>query len=569
MAKLTALSLSEEDRRQAGFDIEHSAGLFIGIREFSDPAVPPVAYAVDDAVDLAHLFALELDLLDARKVVLALSGEPQKAESQQRLAELQERGARRIEATNDEIYKNARSLGKATGEQGIYVVTVASHGLLDQGQVVILPKNSWGQRPVHTGVHLAALIDDVTRSVAPRRLVIADCCRVRRQSGTRDFEETKQERRLAMELARFFCDELAGKRGLASLNGATHDGYTYDDHETRNGVFTGALIAGLRGAAAVAGKDLITLGDLAEYADRHVSDWVRLHHPEHTDRCLGIRFESDPHEMSHLPLAIVSTGQAPVSSRPLARTSTLEWAKSQGRDECGEWAEVAIGRASLRFRRVRAGKFWMGSPSQEDGRDSNEELEHCVTISRDFWLAETPVTSEIWMDFTGKRSWEIAVTGEPQGPAMPSWEDAQDFLVRLSSRLTGPRAQLPTEAQWEYACRAGRRDPPLDRASLREVAWFSENSAGRARPVGRLKKNPWGFYDLLGNVCEWCADVYRPHAGSVHAEREAADLGLAPQRVVRGGSFMDPAQRIRPAARWGLNPATGYNFVGFRIALPA
>jgi formylglycine-generating enzyme required for sulfatase activity len=558
------------------FDPRQSAGLFVGVREFKDPTIPLVAYAADDAVDLAHLFTLELGLLDPKKVVLAISGEPQKPESRQRLAELRERGADRIPATNDQIYQRAYELGRETGEQGLYVVTLASHGLADQGQVVLLPENSWGQRPVHTGIHLLTLMDDVERAIAPRRLLIADCCRARRQSPVRDFQETEEERQEAMQLSRRLCEELAARRGMASLSGTTHGGLTYDDHKAKNGVFTGALLAGLRGAAAVAGKPFITLGDLAAYADQRVSTWIQANHPK-DQRSLGILLTPAPEEMRHLPLAEnkpdaflapmldpwIQNLVRPVRAHLVA--SKPSWAQEFGNDPCGTWADLALGTGTMRFRLVPAGGFTMGSPASESKRSKNEGPQHKVVLSRPFWLTETTVTQkQLSLLLPLNRSiFSFGRSSETLPAVNVSWEEAQSFVQRLNM-LQGfsARASLPTEAQWEYACRAGADSLP--EGKLDDVAWYAANSAGKLQPVARLRRNAWGFFDLLGNVCEWCADAFAPYPAE---PRQDPHTQTGDSRVVRGGCYLDGPDRVRPAARSGLSPVTGYDFVGFRVAL--
>nr|MBX2803610.1 formylglycine-generating enzyme family protein [Myxococcales bacterium] len=174
----------------------------------------------------------------------------------------------------------------------------------------------------------------------------------------------------------------------------------------------------------------------------------------------------------------------------------MSWAEDLGLDGFGLWARVA----GFRLRWIRAGRFVMGSPPHEEGR-SRDEPQHEVLLTRGFWLSETPVTHAQWWVHTSQGPGQF--DGMDHQPVeRVTWEECEAFVQRLPPGL---RWRLPTEAEWEYACRAGTtgaRYGPLD-----EIAWYRRNSDQTVEPVGLKAPNAWGLYDMLGNVGEWCADA--------------------------------------------------------------
>ena len=270
------------------------------------------------------------------------------------------------------------------------------------------------------------------------------------------------------------------------------------------------------------------------------------------------------------------------------------WADRMWVDGYGVAAELSIEGVAFVLRWIPPGRFLMGSPEEEAGRWSAEGPQHEVTISRGFWMGETPVTQAQWKAVVESRSDQEGQTeGLKPAPAhfggssdLPveqvSWQDSREFCRLVNASLPeAPGFQLPTEAQWEYACRAGTqtaffdgsactepegKDPALDR-----LGWFTENSEGRTHEVKEKDQaNEWGLYDMHGNVMEWCADawqedVYRSREGGavdpeVRSEEESAS------RVVRGGSWIDRAQCCRAACRGWFGPGSRGGDLGLRLA---
>lgn len=171
--------------RESGFRSEASAGLFVGVSSFQGGRFAAVPFAVDDAVDLAHIFAVELGLLAPERCVLSLAGEPEKPATAERLDRLLGRGARRTEPHYTALYRHLGKQAREARPDGLLVITVASHGLSDQGGDFLLASDSLPERVVRTGLAVDEVFDMVARAGAPRRLVLLDACRERLTESTR------------------------------------------------------------------------------------------------------------------------------------------------------------------------------------------------------------------------------------------------------------------------------------------------------------------------------------------------------------------------------------------------
>jgi formylglycine-generating enzyme required for sulfatase activity len=233
----------------------------------------------------------------------------------------------------------------------------------------------------------------------------------------------------------------------------------------------------------------------------------------------------------------------------------------------------------MEFVRIPAGSFRMGSPASEECRDDNEGPVHEVRITKPFYMGKYEVTQAQWKTVMGttvgqqrdKYSRPLHLKGE--GPEHPiyyvSWEEAVEFCKRL-----GRKFRLPTEAEWEYACRAGSRtrfyygDYP-NYSELDQYAWYYGKSDNKTHPVGQKKPNAWGLHDMHGNVNEWCSD--RDHVGNNYENAESVDptgsaiVTYLRTRIHRGGNWLGKPKRCRSANREVFPQAGGYDLIGFRV----
>ena len=223
---------------------------------------------------------------------------------------------------------------------------------------------------------------------------------------------------------------------------------------------------------------------------------------------------------------------------------------------------------------IKRGTFMMGSPSSEPGRSSNEGPQHEVTISRGFYLGKYEVTQGEWESVMGTTPWagEWGVRESSENPAVYiSWEDVQGFIAKLNAAGEDVY-RLPTAAEWEYACRAGentRWSFGDDESELGEYAWCEDNACDvgecYARAVGTKKPNPWGLYDMHGNVWEWCEDWYEEDYYSSSSRVDPTGPSDGSYRIGRGGSFGFRAQHTRSAFRSYYSPLHRDYDVGFRL----
>jgi formylglycine-generating enzyme required for sulfatase activity len=236
----------------------------------------------------------------------------------------------------------------------------------------------------------------------------------------------------------------------------------------------------------------------------------------------------------------------------------------------------------------------MGSPEEEVGRFDKEGPQHPVTLTQGFWLFDTPVTQELWEAVMGSNPSRLKSSRRPVENI--SWNDANEFLQRANQEVPGLNLELPSEAQWEYACRAGtleatyagdleilgaRNAPVLD-----PIAWYGGNSGqdfdlkngwdssdwpekqyphklAGTREVGDKLENPWGLFDMLGNVWEWCRDGVRDYRNQAETD-PVGSLQDGSQRMVRGGAWNDFARYVRAASRRGHEPDLWLVSLGFR-----
>ncbi len=208
-----------------------------------------------------------------------------------------------------------------------------------------------------------------------------------------------------------------------------------------------------------------------------------------------------------------------------------------------------------------AGSFMMGASG-----------DHKVTFAKPFAMWTTPVTQGQWQAIMGKNPSEFVNCGSKCPVENVSWEDVQVFILRLNAK-TGKHYRLPTEAEWEYACRAGGNGSYCGGNVLNEVAWYEGNSGNGTHPVATKKANAWGLYDMSGNVWEWVEDCYHATLQGGPVNGSARDQSTFPQytenclsRVLRGGSWQNSAQDVLATRRSADDPSVRVHSIGFRLA---
>lgn len=294
------------------------------------------------------------------------------------------------------------------------------------------------------------------------------------------------------------------------------------------------------------------------------------------------------------------------SWHPLVDGCPPDWASEWGEDRYGVFVAFTLGDVTQRMRWIPPGRFWMGAPEEETkglakdddevGWFAAEHPRHQVVITRGFWLFDTPCTQALWEAVMGDNPSRFKSSDRPVEQV--SWNEVQDFMSRINARIPGLALSLPTEAQWEHACRAGTEtalyNGPIEilgqnnAPALDPIAWYGGNSGvdfelpegedsslwpekqyrhskAGTHPVGKKRPNPWGLYDMLGNVWEWCVDGWRAYGSGPEIDpRGPMDAGAG--RVIRGGSWSDYARNCRSAYRDRGGPGFRYSPLGFRCA---
>ena len=262
-------------------------------------------------------------------------------------------------------------------------------------------------------------------------------------------------------------------------------------------------------------------------------------------------------------------------------TFPYAWASDWGEDRYGLWMAFTYRDVRHAFRWIEPGTFTMGSPETEKGR-IDWEVQHQVTLSKGFWMTETPVTQALWQVVMGENPSNFK--GEKRPVEQVSWNDAQAFITKLNQVHPDLNVCLPTEAQWEYACRAGTQTPfnfgdelTLDKVNYRGTwEWEGSDKWGdgakqQTTDVASYPSNAWGLYDMHGNVWEWCQDVWQeklPASPVTDPEGVAGgDQEAGVRRVVRGGSWFYAGWYCRSAYRGGNVPVVRYDLLGFRLLL--
>ncbi len=282
----------------------------------------------------------------------------------------------------------------------------------------------------------------------------------------------------------------------------------------------------------------------------------------------------------------------------LGHATTALWAEgSREPPKAGARRVFEIAGLEVPFRFIPPGEDVLGSDRSDPCRNEDEKAWK-ARFSTGFWLAETELTREQWHALTGR--W----VGSRRCPTCPidtmSWEQIQEFIAKLNRTAAGARYRLPTEAEWEYAARAGsdgpfpvrcrgygrRSCPPIPTVTsleelaelmsstnprrvkiprgLDEIGWHSENCENGAQPVGGKPPNAWGLLDMHGNVAEWCEDIYGRYPKRPTTDR-LRTTGRGRKRVIRGGSCFGSPLELRSAARNSGSPNHRLGLVGFRL----
>jgi formylglycine-generating enzyme required for sulfatase activity len=234
---------------------------------------------------------------------------------------------------------------------------------------------------------------------------------------------------------------------------------------------------------------------------------------------------------------------------------------------------ITVNGVAFKMVNVKAGTFMMGSPAGESGRN-DDERQHRVTLTRNYWMGETEVSQALWRAVMGNNPSSFSNCGGDCPVEQVSWDDCQAFIRKLNQLVPGGGFRLPTEAEWEYAARAGSTTAFANGgiselkcgndANLNAMGWYCGNVKKRTHSVAQKQANRWGLYDMHGNVYEWCQDWYGNYPSGSVTDPTGSSSGFS--RVNRGGGWRDDARLCRSADRYGLTPGGRVDALGLRLA---
>ncbi|MBE9031836.1 SUMF1/EgtB/PvdO family nonheme iron enzyme [filamentous cyanobacterium LEGE 11480] len=496
------------------------------------------------------------------------------------------------EATTGNITNALRSFLKKPDRDDLVIIYFACHGAPDPDRpsnIYLIthdtdPRNIAGtalpMREISLNVHETLLADKV--------VMLADTCHsagIAQSGGRRSLADQSGS------INQYLQEMSHANAGLALLTSAEANEVSFEDQRwgDGHGVFTHYLLQGMQGAADRVSNGIVTLGELFEYVRENVKrDTDYKQHPligsDIFDRDLPIsivNYQAAPAVPTPATVPAPTPAAAPApqpSSQPAASTSQAAPFTAL------PTRQVNLGNGvSIELIEIPAGSFMMGSPKTEPKHLPTEAPQHSVSVSS-FYISTTLITQAQWQQVAGWPTIDETLNPLPSrftGDNLPieqiSWFEAIEFCQRLSQH-TGITYRLPSEAEWEYACRGGSISPfsygqmlAPDQANYdyrkAETDGQSELPEWRkcTTPVGQFPANEFGLSDMHGNVAEWCQDGWHSSYRGAPIDGAAWAAQTDEGRIIRGGSWFDPPKKCRSAYRTSAFPGVRKHTIGFRV----
>ncbi|WP_197454779.1 SUMF1/EgtB/PvdO family nonheme iron enzyme [Stieleria varia] len=458
-------------------------------------------------------------------------------------------GKARLSPRSDQIRREFQLLLSELGPDDSIIVGFSGHGLQFKGDPVnyFCPLDA---KPTDksTLISLTEIYESLNRCKARTKLLLVDACR---DDPLTQVAKTAKRIELEPVLDRA-APVLSG--GTVAIFSCSASQQSFESPDLQSGVFFHFVNRALAGEADDDGDQAVDLIELEYFTIKSVQKWARVNIgkpqiPERLGRATGA-----------MKLVRLDRGRQPAEMNPTKPQS----------DATAKSITNSIG---MRLNLIPAGTFLMGSPATEQDRQ-DDETQHRVTLTKDFYLGTTEVTQGQWESVMGTTPWKgqrYVKEGSNVAATYVSWEDAVEFCKKLSAK-EGKTYRLPTEAEWEYACRGGTTTAygfGDDPTGLSEYGWFDGNAwdveQKFAHEVGLKRANAFGLYDMHGNVWEWCSDWKADYpAGSVTDPQGPSTGSL---RGFRGGSWYDVAGYCRSADRNFISPGFRSYDLGFRVAV--
>jgi formylglycine-generating enzyme required for sulfatase activity len=414
-------------------------------------------------------------------------------------------------------------------EGDFVLVAFSGHGVHINGDSYICPADADQDSPKTTMIKVSDIYTALNTSKATFKLLVVDACRnIHLAAEKRSLVDEKESLRgIAKTFAR-------PPSGILVLSSSAAGQFSHEDPKLKLGVFMAFLQYGLTGVADTeqGNRDgQVSLLELYKYTHEGTSLFVSKKH---------------------------GTLQTPTLHGDIAGDFVL-----------GVRRTVITNTLGMKLTLIPAGEFQMGSPTSEKDRNG-DETRHQVKITKPFYLGVYEVTQAQYERVMGKNSSKFK---GPQNPVEKvSWTEAVEFCRKLSElpaeKSGGYVYRLPTESEWEYACRAGTTTKYSfgdSESELSDYAWYDKNSGGTTHRVGGKKPTGWGLYDMHGNVFEWCQDWYGDYPGGSTTDPTGAAYAPNRHRVRRGGCWNSFSDYCRSAYRSRRTPDDRHNILGFRV----
>ena len=557
-------------------------GIVIGTNEYSDSKIPNLRFAEKDAEEIKNIL-LDSDICGFNDVIDS------------------------INKTRTQTFCEIDQLLKKAEHEDLLLIYFSGHGEPDpQHDLCLLFNNTRLDSLLPTSLNYSMIRKCIDASRCKTTIVILDCC----YSGAAGIKGNNLKEILAR----------SSGSGTVILSASSEFDVAKEDEKLEHGVFTHYLVEGLRSGAVAGDRNGdISLVDLYNYA--HENTIARCSQTPYLKvDCEGkiiigknplkvkekefirkknklvkkIRKElsasvynismivlvdayEKPEELTENDEEICSSLEDLLADRISVKTYIhtvqcyLENEDIEKSYVLEKYREQEIPKTftssstGMDFILIQAGEFKMGSPLGEKGRYDSESPAHKVKIEKSFYMNKYPVTQKQWDEIMGSNP--SYFEGDDRPVESVSWMDVLKFIKKLNEKEDTDKYLLPSEAEWEYACRAGtttRYSFGDDESMLGDYAWYGNPKDG-THPVGQKKPNPWGLYDMHGNVWEWVQDRWHDNYEGAPSDGSACEDGDSSYRVHRGGSCSSDVGRCRSANR--LSPDSGaHNYhVGFRL----
>lgn len=503
--------------------------LLVGINEYNKPFTP-LKYCEADMEALEKVL-LEIGFPKENIVLLSTSA-----------------GDTSHLPTKANILRHARLLAEEVDKNGMFLMAFSGHGASYGNESYFCPMDA-ANKDLSSLVKRSDVYKIVENCPAKQKLILVDACR----------NSLVMEGWKATDGMKGLVDPVGIENpGFFIISSCKTGQYSWEDPKLGHGVFTHFLVEGLRGKAAQDSQ--ISVLGLFSYVNLQTKRYVRLNFEESQIPLLrGDEDELDNFLIAKLKNSERTLPKQPevvpmpiVTSPPVTHPEETSFPASSR--EAGERKVLTADGIVYAFRWCPPGEFEMGG-----GEGLFTQNAHKVTLTKGFWMLETEVTQAMWRSVMGKIPSHFY--GDQNPVECVSWYECQEFCNILSKKL-GQRVQLPTEAQWEYACCSGT----YDSFYISSRAWYKNNSDNQTHAVGQNRPNVWGLYDMNGNVMEWCSDWFGYCTKSPTSDPTGPNSS-GEGRVVRGGCYLDAITYCSSKSRSHEVPDYRRSSLGFRVLL--